>query len=78
MAALSLGHLHACRQRCHIQVQVEPLSSQMIDGFVSNVRKWLELRALVRELEQLDDHALRDLGISRHQIRSAVLRGRQG
>jgi uncharacterized protein YjiS (DUF1127 family) len=33
-------------------------------------------RRAVRELNMLDDHSLADIGISRSQIRSAVLGGR--
>ena len=35
-------------------------------------RKAIELRAAVRELQGYSDHRLRDLGISRDQIRDAV------
>jgi uncharacterized protein YjiS (DUF1127 family) len=36
------------------------------------LRRWLEARAAVRHLEQLPEHRLRDLGLSRDQIRDVV------
>ena len=37
------------------------------------IRTYVENRRAVQELASLSDHALNDIGISRSQIRSAVL-----
>lgn len=37
------------------------------------IKQFAENRRAIRELSQLDDHVLSDLGIARSHIRSAVL-----
>lgn len=39
------------------------------------IRNYVENRRAMQELQSLSDHALSDIGISRAQIRSAVLGG---
>jgi uncharacterized protein YjiS (DUF1127 family) len=39
----------------------------------SKIKNYVENRRAVRELQSLSDHALSDIGISRSQIRTAVL-----
>ncbi|WP_065285016.1 DUF1127 domain-containing protein [Ensifer aridi] len=36
------------------------------------IMEYAQMRRAVRELRALDDHALRDIGISRSQIQAAV------
>lgn len=49
-------------------------------AFVRSIRNAaadLRLRHTVRCLERLDDHTLKDIGVSRSEIASAVRRGRR-
>jgi uncharacterized protein YjiS (DUF1127 family) len=42
---------------------------------IRNAAADFRLRRTVRRLEQLDDHTLKDIGVSRSEIASAVRRG---
>ena len=42
---------------------------------IRNAAADFRLRRTVRRLEQLDDHTLKDIGVSRGEIASAVRRG---
>ena len=47
----------------------------MLAQLFGDFRRWLELQAVVREMEQLDDRVLNDIGVTRGGIRSAIERG---
>lgn len=47
----------------------------MLAQLFGDFRRWLELQAVVREMERLDDHALNDIGVVRGDIRSAIEKG---
>ena len=44
---------------------------------IRNAAADLRLRRTMRRLEQLDDHTLKDIGVSRSEIASAVRGGRR-
>lgn len=44
----------------------------IVHELVFGVRRWHDRRVATRELEALNDHFLRDIGIERHQIRQTV------
>ena len=46
-------------------------------GLLHLVGAWLDQRRAIVWLEKLDDDALRDIGLSRGDIRSAVRNGRR-
>ncbi len=48
----------------------------MFRQFLASYRQWFETRNSIRMLEALDGHALADIGVSRGEIRNAVVCGR--
>ena len=47
----------------------------MLAQLFGDFRRWLAFESVVREMERLDDHALRDIGVMRGDIRSAIGKG---
>ena len=47
----------------------------MLAQLFGDFRRWLELQAVVREMERLDDHTLNDIGVMRGDIRAAIETG---
>jgi uncharacterized protein YjiS (DUF1127 family) len=45
--------------------------------YLAWISKWRRVRRAVRELESLDEHTLKDIGVCRCEIRSAVHYGRE-
>lgn len=62
--------IHCERRRAYSMGIIEPWRDRMKLG--ERLRRYVELRRAVRELEGLDDRALHDIGVARSHIRGAV------
>jgi uncharacterized protein YjiS (DUF1127 family) len=56
------------RQRPIVFVDMDSLFGGLVQRLASFVSSWLERRAARRSLQHLDDHTLKDIGLSRCDV----------
>jgi uncharacterized protein YjiS (DUF1127 family) len=68
-----IGHLLSWRsalfrERTIVSIDIDGLVGSPIQRLVIFITRWLEWRAERRSLQNLDDHMLKDIGISRCDV----------